>query len=181
MIFRFFFLAPPLPFGQMRSSTPWSFHLLTVCLAVCVPPAESWKSLSILMLGLWNFACSIPGHNHYDLGGNQIFLCLSVCYLAHFLTEIIQILGYLQIWIRYLSKIFWSHSWDICTLVPNNSEFFACLSVCYLAHFLTEITQILRYLQFWIRYLSEIFWRHSWDVCTLVPNNSEFLVCLSVC
>ena len=23
--------------------------------------------------------------------------------------------------------------------------------------------------------------RHSLDVCTLVPNNSEFLVCLSVC
>ena len=49
-----------------------------------------------------------------------------------------------------------------------------------MAYFLTEITQILGYLQFWIRYLSEIFWRHSWDVGTLVQNNSEFFVCLSV-
>ena len=26
-----------------------------------------------------------------------------------------------------------------------------------------------------------IFWRHSWDVVTPFPNNSKFLVCLSVC
>ena len=83
---------------------------------------------------------------------------------------------YLQFWIRYLSEFFWRHSWDVGTLVPNNSEFIVCLSVCYLAHFLTEITQILGYLQIWIRYLSEILWRHSWDVCTQVPNNS----CMSV-
>ena len=78
--------------------------------------------------------------------------------------------------------MFWRHSCDVSTLVQNNSEFFVCLSVRYLAHFLPEITQILGYLQIWIRYLSEIFWRHSWDVCTLVSNNSEFLyVCQSVC
>ena len=31
-----------------------------------------------------------------------------------------------------------------------------------------------------MRYLSEISWRHSYDVCTQVPNNYEFLVWLSV-
>ena len=46
--------------------------------------------------------------------------------------------------------------------------------------FLTEIRLIQGYLQFWMRYLSEIFWRLSWNVCTLHPNNFEFLVCLSV-
>merc|ERR1711954_250244 len=112
---------------------------------------------------------------------SDFFVCLSVCYLAYFLTDITQILGYLQFRIRYLSEIFWRCSWDVSTFVQNNSEFCVCLSVCYLAHFLPEITQILGYLQIWIRYLSDIFWRHSWDVCILVPNNSEFLVCLSVC
>ena len=29
--------------------------------------------------------------------------------------------------------------------------------------------------------LFQIFWRHSWVVPTLVPNNSKNLVCLSVC
>ena len=40
---------------------------------------------------------------------------------------------------RYLSEIFWRHSWDVPTLVPNNSDFLVCLSVCSLSHFLTEI------------------------------------------
>ena len=35
-------------------------------------------------------------------------------------------------------------------------------------------------LWFWMGYLSEIVWRNSWDVCTLVPNNCGFLVCLAV-
>ena len=32
-----------------------------------------------------------------------------------------------------------------------------------------------------MRYIFENFWRHSWDFCTLIQNNSELLVCLSVC
>ena len=96
-------------------------------------------------------------------------------------TKITQKMGYLQFWIRYLSEIFQRHSWDVCTLVSNSSEFFVCLSVRQLAYFLTEITQKFRYLQFWIRYLPEILWSLSRDVVTLVPNDSEFLVCLSVC
>ena len=79
---------------------------------------------------------------------------------------------------RYIPAISWGHSRDFDTQFQNNSDFFVCLSVCYLAHFLTEITQILGYLQFLIRYLSENFRRHSWDVNTLVPNNSKNL-CVS--
>ena len=132
---------------------------------------------------------------------------------------------------RYLSEIFWRHSWDVPTLVPKNSKFLVCLSVCSLSHFLTKIRLSLDisssrwaiffkfsgdipwmflhlfkkfqiscmsvslfiaslpywyyvnsgYLQFWMSQLSQIFWRHSWDVSTLVPNNIRFLVCLLVC
>ena len=77
--------------------------------------------------------------------------------VAYFLTEIIEIQGYLQFWKRYPSEIFWRYSQDESTLVPNNSEFLICLSVCQLAYFLTEIRQIQGYLQFCMRYLSEIF------------------------
>ena len=70
-----------------------------------------------------------------------IFLCLSMCYLAHFFTEITQILGYLRFWIRYISEIFGRHSWDVGTLFSNSSEFLVCLSVCLFAYFLTEIRQ----------------------------------------
>ena len=36
------------------------------------------------------------------------------------------------------------------------------------------------YIQFWKSYLSQIFWRHSRELCTLNLNNFRFLVCLSV-
>ena len=39
----------------------------------------------------------------------------------------------------YLFQIFWRHSWDVPTLVPDNSKNFVYLSVCSLPHFLTEI------------------------------------------
>merc|ERR1711954_485153 len=141
---------------------------VSVCVCVCVCLSENfWRHY-------WDVGTLVPNNSDF-------FVCLSVCYLAYFLTEIIQILGYLQFWTRYLSEIFLRHSWDVFTLVPNNFNFFVCLSVCYLAYFLTENIQILGYLQFWRRYLSEIFWRYSLDVFTLDPNNLEYLVCLSVC
>ena len=122
----------------------------------------------------WDVCTPVP--NNY-----KFLVCLSVRQLAYFLTEIRQIQGYLKFWMIYLSEIFCRHSWDVCALVPNNYKFLVCLSVCQLAYFLTEIIQIQEYLQFWKIYLFEIFWRHSWDVLILVPNNSENLVCLSVC
>ena len=42
------FLAPPLAFGQLRSSTPWVGHSHPTTLTL----KESWKTLSILILGL---------------------------------------------------------------------------------------------------------------------------------
>ena len=57
------------------------------------------------------------------------------------------------------------------------------LYVCQSLHGLTSLLKLMYqwYLQFWMRYLPQIFWRHPGDVCTLVPNNFRFLVCLSVC
>ena len=52
------------------------------------------------------------------------------------------------------------------------------LYVCQLANFLIKIRQIQGYIQFCMRYLSEIFLRHYWDVSTLVPNTLNFL-CVS--
>ena len=67
------------------------------------------------------------------------------------------IMGYLQFWIRNISEIFWRLSWNVFTMCLNNSEFLVCLSVCWLAYFLTEIMSIEGYLQFWMRYLSDFF------------------------
>ena len=89
--------------------------------------------------------------------------------------------GNLQFWMRCLSEIFLRHSQDISGLFTDHFEFLLCLSVCQLAYFLNEIRQIQGYLKFCMRYLSEFFWRHFWDVGTLFPNNFEFLVCLPVC
>ena len=111
----------------------------------------------------------------------KFLVCLLVCQLAYFLTEIKLIQGYLQFQMRYLSEIFWTHSQDITLQFENHFDFFVCLSVCQLAYFLTEIKLIWGYLQFWIRYLSENFWRLSSNIFPVNPNNFEFLVCLSVC
>ena len=69
----------------------------------------------------------------------------------------------------------------VCTLATNDSEFHVCLSVCLFADFLTKIRQLWGSLPFLMRYLSDFFLRHSWDLSTLVPNHSEFLVCVLVC
>ena len=70
----------------------------------------------------------------------------------------------------------------ICVLkLGSSAGWISCMSVSLLAYFLTEIRQIKWYLQFWMRYLSEFFWRRFWNVSILDPNNSEILVCLSVC
>ena len=111
----------------------------------------------------------------------EFLVCLSVCQFSYFLTEIRIIWGYLKFWMRYLSEIFQRLSWDVFAMIPNNSEFLVCLSVCQLAYFLTKIRLIQGYLQFCMRYLSEIFWRHFQGISGLFPNYYEFIVCLSVC
>ena len=55
-----------------------------------------------------------------------------------------------------------------------------CLSVHQLAYFLTEVSPIQGYLLFWMRYFFVIFWKYSWDISTLFPNDYNFL-CPSLC
>ena len=58
----------------------------------------------------------------------------------------------------------------------------SCMSLSlFIASLPYWIWVIFGYIQFWMRYLFQIFWKHSLDVCTLVLNNFRFLVCLSVC
>ena len=120
----------------------------------------------------WDVCTQVPNNSEF-------LVCLSVCQLAYFLTEIRQIQDYLQFWIRYLSENFWGHSWDVDTLFPKKLYFlFVCQFVSWLTALL-KLRQMLDFLQFWMRCLSNFF-RHSWDVGSPVPNTPEFLVCLSV-
>ena len=68
----------------------------------------------------------------------RFFVCLSVCSLPNFLTEIglsydISSSGW------DIFQIFLKYSLDVCTLALNNFRFLVCLSVYSLPHFLTEI------------------------------------------
>ena len=56
---------------------------------------------------------------------------------------------------------------------------YVCQSVS-LAYFLTEIRLIKGYLLFWMIYLSEILWRHSWDISPLFQNNFNFFLSFSL-
>ena len=112
---------------------------------------------------------------------SEFLVSLLVYQLAHFLIEIRLIQGYLQLWMRYISEVFWRHSWDGCSLFPNNNNVFVCLSVCYLAYFGTEYRQIQRYLLSRMRYLSEIVLRHSCVVLHYLTHIYLGFLCVSVC
>ena len=71
----------------------------------------------------WNVGTLV--RNNFD-----VFVCLSVCSMAYFLTKIRQIKGYLQLWMKYLSGISQRYSLDVSTLVPNIFKFLVRLSVC---------------------------------------------------
>ena len=67
------------------------------------------------------------------------------------------------------------------TLVPNISNFlYVCQSVSWLTSLLILDKEGGISNSGWGNFLKS-FWRYSWYVSTLVQNNSEFLVCLSVC
>ena len=73
------------------------------------------------------------------LNNFRFLVCLSVCSLPHFLTEIRLSLDICSsIWAIFF-QILGIHSWDVSALVQNNFRFLVCLSVCSLSHFLTEI------------------------------------------
>ena len=169
--------------------TPFSNdYKFLICLSVCqfayflteIRPIQGY------LLSQMRYLSEVFWRHYWDvftLSPNlyKLFVFLSVCQLAHFLTEIRQMQGYLLFWMSYLSENFWRHSQDVFTQFQNDYKFFVCLSACQLAHFLTEIRQKQVYLLFWMKYLPENFWRHSQDVFTLFPNNCKLFACLSVC
>ena len=98
-----------------------------------------------------------------------LYVCQSISWLTF-----LQILGkyrdiscsWWDIFLKFLGDILglFVHFFQIIT------DF---LYVCQSIGWLTSI--------FWMRYLSENFWTHYWDVFTLFPNKCKFFVCLSVC
>ena len=86
------------------------------------------------------------------LNTSNFIIWLSVCYLTLPFRKYVN-----YVWMRYLSEMFWRCSRDISTQNPNNYRYFVCLLVWYLSYFLTEMRQILGYLQFWMLYLTDIF------------------------
>ena len=111
---------------------------LTYSLTYLLTDAKSWKNLAMLMPRVQNQVCSLPGDNHQDSGRTKFLICLSVCQLTYFLTEIRQIWGYIQFLMRDLSDFFGNifgillHQFQICL------NFLYVRQVCFLAYFLTE-------------------------------------------
>ena len=59
-----------------------------------------------------------------------LFVCQFVGWLTVLL--IIQILGYLQVWIKYVfENLWWRQDWYVGTFVPINPDLFVCLLICY--------------------------------------------------
>ena len=61
-----------------------------------------------------------------------------------------------------------------CFFTSSKCLQISCMSVILLVGLLTYWNQA------WIRYFSENFWNHSWEVFTPFPNNQNFFVCQSV-
>ena len=80
----------------------------------------------------WDVSTQVP--NKF-----KFVVCLSVCSLPHFLTEIRLSLDISKcIWAIFF-QIFGRHSRDVSALVKNNFRFLVCLSVCSMPQFLTKI------------------------------------------
>ena len=105
-----------------------------------------------------------------------------VCQSVSWLTFLEKIDKYRDIsksgWDSFLTFI-WQSSLDVYTPDPNIFKFLVNLSVCQLAYFLTEIKQILGYLPFFMRYLSEIFWE-TFPGCFYTSSKWFWIFCMSV-
>ena len=91
------------------------------------------------------------------------------------------IFGHIQFWMRYVFQIFWRNSLDICLIITNKFRFLLCLSVCSLAHFLTEL--ILTLFMSTSRWV--IFFKSSEDLFKVCVHRLQiisdfFYVCQSV-
>ena len=129
------------------------------------------------------FFGGIPGMfvHLFQIVVNFLYVCQSVSWL----TSLLKLFKYRDISSSgrdIFLRFFWRHSWDVGTLIPNNFEILVCLSVGYLAYFLTEITQIKitpvldeiffwnfleTFLGFWYN-RSKYFWFSSMSVSLLV-------------
>ena len=106
---------------------PNTFNFLYVSQYVC------WLTFS-LKLGQYRYiSCTgwdiflkifgrFPGINLqlFQIILNFVYVCQSISWLTFLLK--LDKKGYLQFLIRYLSENFWTHSWDVNTLVPNDSK-----------------------------------------------------------
>ena len=134
-----------------------------VCLSVCQLAyiLTKIRPIQVYLLYWMRYLSEIfggfPGIFLYQIQiiWNFSYVCPSVSWITSILIqaniEIYQILDEIS-----FKCFFWTHSFDACTLLSNHYEFIVCPSVCQLAYFLTESISIQIYLQFSIRYLSEI-------------------------
>ena len=167
----------------MRSSTSWVLHLLPFFLSFFLPPFLRKKVGKIAQF--WCYDSEILHEASLDtfikIQGEPN--CLHVCQSVSWHTSLLKLDIYRNI---YSSgwDIFLKSFGDICGIfvdffwiIPN--FLYVCQSVSWLTYLLNEanvgIYLVLDQISYWN------FSRHSWDVGTLVSNNSEFLVCPSVC
>ena len=121
---------------------------LYVCQSVCcltslLKLGYLWISPVLDELSYSNFLETFMGCL-YDISTYFQISCMFVSLFTASLPYLQQVnFGYLWFWMPQLSQIFWRHSWDVSTLVPNNFRFLVCLSVCSLPHFLTEMKSTL--------------------------------------
>ena len=117
-----------------------------------VPAEEVWRFMRFLYITWgWMIICHVlladPPSGGVSSRFTHVHQCVSAsviswlnCLMSLVLDEI-SIWNLLETFLRcfYTSSkyfwIFWRHSWDVCMLLPNNSEFIICLSVCYIAFF----------------------------------------------
>ena len=141
------------------------------------PSVISWLNCLISLvlddISFWNFLGTFLGC-WYTCSKQFWLFCISVSLLFGSLSY----RNYTDIRISPdLDKIsFWNILETFFGFLNFSSKKFgiSCISVRLL------VDSILGYIQFWMRYLSEIFWRHPRVDCTLVPSNSKFFVWLSV-
>ena len=99
---------------------------------------------------------------------NSLYVCLVVSWLTSLQKSGLQ--GYLLFWMRCFSYFFV----HISGMLVHQFKILVSLFVCQLAYFITENRLIKVYLQFWMIYLSENFWRLSWNKF-LMSYLTEFL------
>ena len=118
--------------------------------------------------------------HYFQIILNFLYVCQSVSWL----TSLLKLDKYRHIsgpeWDIFL-KIFG----DIPGMLLHHFQIilnflYVCQSVSWLTSLL-KLTNVGIYIKFWMRYLSDIFWRHYGDCFTLFHNNFRFLVYLSVC